>query len=58
MGAWAKDLVPGAAAGPLELDLAWGDPPRRRQALDLWRMRPWVLGFKILYHILEYHILI
>ena len=62
MGAWAKDPVPGAAGAMLELGPGrWnsdrGGPPRR-QAQGLSPMRPWALGFRILYHILEYYILI
>ena len=51
MGAWAKDPVPGAAAGALELgpgcwNLPRGETPRRRQAQGLSPMHPWVLGFR------------
>ena len=60
MGAWAKDPVPGAAGARPGLSSnapgrvpTW--PPRRR-AQGLSPMRPWALGFRILYHILEYYI--
>ena len=49
MGAWAKDPMPGAAAGALDLGpgrwtLARGEPPRRRQAQGLSPMRPWAMA--------------
>ena len=67
MGAWAQDPVPGAAAGaalspgvlfPVPgkmLDLGPGCP---RGGARHRVLRPWALGFRILYHILEYYILI
>ena len=61
MGAWAKDPVPGAAGalwdlGPGRCTADRGGPPRR-QAQGLSPMRPWALGFRILYNILKYYIL-
>ena len=69
MGAWAKDPVPDAAAGASlvarravsdargDVGSSSGASPRG-EAQGLAPMRPWALRFRILYHILEYYILI
>ena len=61
MDAWAKDAVPGAAGAMLELGPGRWNSDRggspRRHAQGLSPMRLWALGFRILYHILEYYTL-
>ena len=55
MGAWAKDPVPGAAAGARP-ERRSNIAPGTRNSAPGHQNRP--RGFRIVYHILEYYIII